>query len=125
MITNIVAIALSILAFFLLKPEEVVIGLAVAFALSYWVGLFVTDLLLRRFTGTLLLAAELPFYFRVSVVAALAVLFASFTQRALDLEGNLSNLLFVLATTTIAYLLLARLARIREVSETIKTVFRR
>lgn len=125
LITNIVAIALSILAFFLLKPEEVVIGLAVAFALSYWVGLFVTDLLLRRFTGALLLAAELPFYLRVSVVAALAVLFASLLQRALDLEGNLFNLLLVLATTTIAYLLLARLARIREVSETIKTVFRR
>lgn len=125
LITNLIAITLSIFAYFLLKPEEVVIGLAVAFALSYWVGLFVTDLLLRRFTGKLLLINELPFYLRVSVVAALAVSFASFIQRRLDMEGNLSNLFIVLATTSLAYLLLARLARIKEVGETIKTVLRR
>jgi Na+-driven multidrug efflux pump len=50
LITNLVAVALSLVAFTALKPEEVVIGLAVAFALSYWVGLFVTDYLLKRFT---------------------------------------------------------------------------
>lgn len=125
LITNLIAISLSVVLYSLLKPEEVVIGLAVAFAVSYWIGLFVTDFLLRRFTGKLLLTAELPFYFRVSVVAALAVLFASFIRHLVAIDGNLSNLLLVLAITTLAYLLLARLMRIKEVGETLKTVLRR
>jgi putative peptidoglycan lipid II flippase len=125
LITNLVAIALSLIAFALLKPEEVVIGLAVAFAISYWVGLFVTDYLLRRFTHQMLLSRELPFYFKVSAVAAVSVALASLTLRVVDLGGNIPNLLMVLLTTSLAYLLLARLAKIKEVSETIKTVLRR
>ena len=125
LITNLVAVALSLLAFTALKPEEVVIGLAVAFALSYWVGLFVTDYLLKRFTGKMLLARELPFYFKVSLVACVAVALSSLTLRAVDLGGNIPNLLMVLFITSLAYILLARLAKIEEVSETVKTVLRR
>ena len=125
LITNLVAIALSLIAFTALKPEEVVIGLAVAFALSYWVGLFVTDYLLKRFTNKMLLTRELPFYFKVSLVAGVAVALASLTLRAVDLGGNIPNLLMVLFITSLAYLLLARLAKIKEVSETVKTVLRR
>ncbi len=125
LITNLVAVALSLLAFTALKPEEVVIGLAVAFALSYWVGLFVTDYLLKRFTNKMLLARELPFYFKVSLAAGVAVALASLTLRAVDLGGNIPNLLMVLFITSLAYILLARLAKIEEVSETVKTVLRR
>ena len=125
LITNLVAIALSLIAFTALKPEEVVIGLAVAFALSYWVGLFVTDYLLKRFTNKMLLTRELPFYFKVSLVAGVAVALASLTLRAVDLGGDIPNLLMVLFITSLAYLLLARLAKIKEVSETVKTVLRR
>ena len=125
LITNLVAIALSLVAFTALKPEEVVIGLAVAFALSYWVGLFVTDYLLKRFTYRMLLTRELPFYFKASLVAGVAVALASSTLKVVDLGGNIPNLLMVLFITSLAYLLLARLAKIKEVSETVKTVLRR
>jgi putative peptidoglycan lipid II flippase len=125
LITNLVAIGFSLIAFTVLKPEEVVIGLAVAFAISYWVGLFVADYLLKRFTQKMLLARELPFYFKVSVVAGLSVALASLALRSVDLGGNIPNLFLVLFTTSLAYLLLARLAKIKEVSETVKTVLRR
>ncbi|MBM3720639.1 MAG: murein biosynthesis integral membrane protein MurJ [Actinobacteria bacterium] len=125
LITNLVAVALSLVAFTALESEEVVIGLAVAFALSYWVGLFVTDYLLKRFTYKMLLTRELPFYFKVSLVAGVAVALASLTLRAVNLGGNIPNLLMVLFITSLAYLLLARLAKIKEVSETVKTVLRR
>jgi putative peptidoglycan lipid II flippase len=125
LITNLVAVALSLIAFNSLKPEEVVIGLAVAFAISYWVGLFVTDCLLKRFTSKMLLTRELPFYFKVSLVAGVAVALASLALRLVDLGGNIPNLFMVLFITSLAYLLLARLARIKEVSETVKTVLRR
>ena len=125
LITNLVAIGFSLVAFSILKPEEVVIGLAIAFAISYWVGLFVTDYLLKRFTQKMLLIRELPFYLKVSVVAGLSVALASLALRFIDLGGNIPNLLLVLFTTSLAYLLLARLAKITEVSETVKTVLRR
>ena len=125
LITNLVAIIFSLVAFYLLDPEEVVIGLAVAFAISYWVGLFVTDYLLSKFVGPLLLARELGFYLKVSLAAGVSVALASLTLRVLDLGGNILNLLMVLAITTLAYLLIAHLAKISEVSETVKTVLRR
>ena len=125
LITNLIAIVLSLAAFFILKPEEVVIGLAVAFAFSYWIGLFVTDYLLKRFVGKLVLVGQLPFYFKVSLVATMAVALASLLLRVVDLGGNIPNLLMVLLVTSLTYLLLARLAKIQEVSETVKTVLRR
>lgn len=125
LITNIVAIALSIFAFLSLNPENVVIGLATSFALSYWVGLFVTDFLLKRFVGKSLLVGELIFYLRVSLVAALSVALAYLAQNALAFEGNLPNLLVVLSITTLAYLILARVAGVKEVGETVRTVLRK
>lgn len=125
LVTNIVAIALSLLAFKLLDPADVVVGLAIAFAISYWLGLFVTDFLLSKFVGSLLLARELVFYLKVALVAGVAVALASLTRQIVDLGGNILNLLLVLAITTSAYLLIAHFAKITEVSETMKTVLRR
>jgi putative peptidoglycan lipid II flippase len=125
LVTNIVSIALSIVAFFLVDPEEVVIGLALAFAISYWVGLFVTDYLLSKYIHGFALSRELGFYLKVSIIAALAVFAAYLVKRGLNLEGNIPNLAMVLAITTLLYLLLARVAKINEVGETVKTVFRR
>jgi hypothetical protein len=73
----------------------------------------------------MLLIRELPFYLKISVVAGLSVALASLALRFIDLGGNIPNLLLVLFTTSLAYLLLARLAKIKEVSETVKTVLRR
>lgn len=125
LVTNIVAIALSVIAFFILKPEDVVIGLALAFAISYWVGLFVTDYLLAKYIHNFTLSRELGFYLKVSIVAGLAVSFAELVKRGLNLGGNIANLAMVLTVTTLLYLLLARIAKIKEVGETVKTVLRR
>lgn len=125
LITNLVTVGISIAVFFMLKPKDVVIGLAVAFAISYWVGLFVTDFLLVKYLHRLTLASELGFYLKVSIVAGLALAFATLTQRLLDIKGNIPNLILVLTITSLSYLLLARLAKIKEVGETVKTVLRR
>jgi putative peptidoglycan lipid II flippase len=125
LVTNIVVVIGSLVAFFILDPEQVVIGLAVAFAISYWVGLFVTDYLLARFVGDLMLSRELGFYLRVSIVAGLAVTLVSLASRALGHTGNIIELVGVITATTILYFLFARIARIKEVSETVKTILRR
>jgi len=125
LVTNIVAVAASIIFFIFWRPEEVVIGLAIAFAISYWVGLFVTDALLARFTGKLVLAKELGFYLRVSIASGVAVALVSLASRALGHTGNFIELLLVLTATTILYLLIAKGLRVKEVSETLTVVLRR
>jgi putative peptidoglycan lipid II flippase len=125
LLTNIVAILLSILAFFILDPEDVVIGLAVAFAISYWAGLFVTDFLLSKYLNSFALSRELGFYLKVSVIAGLSVALAAFIRAALGVDGNIPNLVIVLVITSLAYILFARVAKIKEVGETVKTVLRR
>lgn len=125
LVTNLVAVIGSFIFFYLWKPEEVVVGLAIAFAISYWFGLFVTDALLARFTGKLLLSAELGFYLKVGLTAAGSVAIVSLASRALGHTGNFIELILVLTSTTVIYLLLARLWRIEEVSETLRVVLRR
>jgi putative peptidoglycan lipid II flippase len=125
LLTNIVAILLSILAFFILDPEDVVIGLAVAFAISYWAGLFVTDFLLSKYLNSFALSRELGFYLKVSVIAGLSVALAAFIRAVLGVDGNIPNLVIVLVITSLAYILFARVAKIKEVGETVRTVLRR
>ncbi len=125
LVTNIVAMLVSILAFFLLDPEDVVIGLAVAFAISYWVGLFVTDYLLAKYLKGFALSRELGFYFKVSVIAGLSVALAASVRGVLGMTGNIPNLVIVLVITSLAYILFARVAKVKEVGETVKTVLRR
>jgi putative peptidoglycan lipid II flippase len=125
LLTNIVAILLSILAFFILDPEDVVIGLAVAFAISYWAGLFATDFLLSKYLNSFALSRELGFYLKVSVIAGLSVALAAFIRAVLGVDGNIPNLVIVLVITSLAYILFARVAKIKEVGETVRTVLRR
>lgn len=125
LVTNLVAVIASFIFFYLWRPEEVVVGLAFAFAISYWIGLFVTDALLARFTGKLLLSAELGFYLKVALIAGGAVAIVYLASRALGHTGNFVELILVLSSTTAIYLLLAKLLRIEEVGETLRVVLRR
>jgi hypothetical protein len=97
----------------------------VAFAISYWAGLFVTDFLLSKYLNSFALSRELGFYLKVSVIAGLSVALAAFIRAALGVDGNIPNLVIVLVITSLAYILFARVAKIKEVGETVKTVLRR
>jgi hypothetical protein len=120
-----ISVGLSILAFFLLDPADVVIALAWSFTISYWLSVLITDLLLKRFTKKALLISELAFYLRVAAVAAVAVGLAWLGDNSLELSGNISRLGLVLVAASLLYLGLARLVKLREVGETIKVILRR
>lgn len=125
LLNNLIAIIASITCYLLFKPEDVVITLAASFAISYWISFIYTDLLLRRYTNSMMLSAQLPFYLRTSLVAGAAVALTWILSRALSLPRNIFSLAIVLAATTLAYLLIARVAKLAEVSEAIKVVLRR
>jgi len=124
-IINAVAVLLSLVAYELLPPERVVVGLAGAFTLSYWVGFVVTDLLLSRFIGSTLLIRTIPFYVKLTLLASVSVLLVYFTTFFLSINGNFITLVIVLLATSLIYLLLARVFQVREVGEMMKSILRR
>jgi putative peptidoglycan lipid II flippase len=124
-IINAVAVLLSLVAYELLPPERVVVGLAGAFTLSYWVGFVVTDLLLSRFIGSTLLIRTIPFYVKLTLLASVSVLLVYFTTIFLSINGNFITLVIVLLATSLIYLLLARVFQVREVGEMMKSILRR
>ncbi|MEY3430963.1 MAG: hypothetical protein RJB30_895, partial [Actinomycetota bacterium] len=125
LINNLLSVGLSILSFVIFDPEDVVIALAWAFTISYWISVLVTDLLLSKFTRTLILTRELSFYLRVAVVAGVAVGLAWLGDNSLMLGGNIGRLALVLVAASLLYLGIARLVKLKEVGETIKVILRR
>ena len=53
LIINGVSIVLSLMGFFILPTRWITVGLAAAFTISYWVGSFVTFLLLEKESGVI------------------------------------------------------------------------
>lgn len=125
LVINLIAVSLSILAYINMPARSVTVGLALAFTVSYWVGIVITYLLLRRFTGPMPIIGLLLFYLKLIFASAVAVLATAFAAQRLELEGNFVDLLGVLLTTALLYVLVASAMRIAEVGQTIKVILRR
>ncbi|MGA0112869.1 MAG: murein biosynthesis integral membrane protein MurJ, partial [Candidatus Nanopelagicaceae bacterium] len=125
LVINVIAVAISIVAFVNLEARSVTVGLGLAFTASYWIGIFVTYLLLRKYTGALKLGGVVVFYLKLTLAAAIAVLAVAFIAQSLELEGNIFVLIGVFLSTAALYLLVARAMRVAEVGQTVKTILRR
>ena len=124
-VVNVVAVTLSIIAYFAMEPRSVTVGLALAFTLSYWCGVVASYLLLKRYTGSLNIAALALFYLKVAFAASIAVITVAFLADRLSLDGNFVDLLGVLIATSLIYIFVARAMKIAEVGQTIKVLLRR
>jgi putative peptidoglycan lipid II flippase len=122
---NVIAVGLSVIAYLNMSARSVTVGLGVAFTASYWVGIFVTYLLLRKYTGALVLSYLIFFYLKLFLAAGVAVLITAYGAQQLELVGNFVDLIGVLLTTALLYLLVARAMRIAEVGQSIKVILRR
>jgi putative peptidoglycan lipid II flippase len=125
LVINIVAVTLSLIAYSNIEARSVTVGLALAFTASYWCGIVVTYFLLRKYTGALALGALLFFYLKVILASIISVLFVAYAAQELGLEGNIVDLVGVLAITSLLYLIVARAMKIDEVGQTIKVLLRR
>jgi putative peptidoglycan lipid II flippase len=125
LVINVIAVAISVVAFVNLEARSVTVGLGIAFTASYWIGIFVTYLLLRKYTGALHLGGVVVFYLKLTLAAAIAVLAVAFIAQSLELEGNIFDLIGVFLSTAALYLLVARAMRVAEVGQTVKTILRR
>ncbi|MFM8751834.1 MAG: murein biosynthesis integral membrane protein MurJ [Actinomycetota bacterium] len=125
LIINLVAVALSLIAYTNLEARSVSVGLALAFTASYWIGIIVTYVLLKKFTGALRIAPLALFYIKVALASSIAVVSVAFMADRLDLDGNFVALVGVLITTSLLYIVVARAMKIAEVGQTIKVLLRR
>lgn len=125
LVINVVAVTLSLIAYSNMEARSVTVGLALAFTASYWCGIVVTYFLLRKYTGALALGALLFFYLKVILASTISVLLVAYAAQELGLEGNIVDLVGVLAITSLLYLIVARAMKIEEVGQTIKVLLRR
>ena len=125
LVINAVAAVLSLVAYVTMEARSVTLGLALAFAASYWCGIVATYFLLKRFTGALNIATITLFYLKVMLAAAIAVVCVAFVADRLNLAGNFVDLIGVLLATSLLYILVARAMKIAEVGQTIKVLLRR
>lgn len=124
-VINVVAVGLSLIAYFSLDSADVTYGLALAFTASYWLGIIATYFLTKRFTGALEIGKITRFYFKVVTAALIAVVCVAFVADRLDLPGNVLSLVGVLIATSLIYVFVARAMKISEVGQTIKVLLRR
>ena len=125
LVINVIAIGLSLLAYFNMVARSVTVGLGLAFTASYWVGIFVTYFLLRKYTGALQLRGLIAYYLKLIVAAAIAVTAAAFVAQQLRLSGNIIDLAGVLLATASVFLAVARAMKVSEVGQIIKVLLRR
>lgn len=125
LVINLVALTISIWAFLNLDVIDITVGLGVALAISYWVGIVCTYYLLRRYSGPLNITSLLIFHSKVALIALISCLAISSLLSRLDLEGNLFSLLIVLLSTFALYLAIGRVLKVSEISQVLKVLLRR
>lgn len=125
LVINLVALTISIWAFLNLDVTDITVGLGVALAISYWMGIVCTYYLLRRYSGPLNITSLLLFHSKVALIALVSCLAISSLLSRLDLEGNLFSLLIVLLSTFALYLAIGRVLKVSEISQVLKVLLRR
>ena len=125
LVINLVALTISIWAFLNLDVVDITVGLGVALAISYWVGIVCTYYLLRRYSGPLNITSLLLFHSKVALIALVSCLAISSLLSRLDLEGNLFSLLIVFLSTFALYLAIGRVLKVSEISQVLKVLLRR
>ena len=125
LVINLVALTISVWVFFNLDVVDITVGLGVALAISYWVGIVCTYYLLRRYSGPLNITSLLLFHSKVALIALVSCLAISSLLSRLALEGNLFSLLIVLLSTFALYLAIGRVLKVSEISQVLKVLLRR
>jgi len=125
LVINLVALTISTWAFLNLDVVDITVGLGVALAISYWVGIVCTYYLLRRYSGPLNITSLLLFHSKVALIALISCFAISSLLSRLALEGNLFSLLIVLLSTFALYLAIGRVLKVSEISQVLKVLLRR
>jgi putative peptidoglycan lipid II flippase len=123
-IMNVIAVVISIIVALALPPQWVTVGLAGAWALSYFFGAWNTIYLLRRFEIKVSFSKVVGFYLKLGAIA-LVVAVPVWFLRDLIPGGNIVRLTIVLVVCGIGYLALCKIARVSEITSAVQLIARR
>lgn len=123
-IMNVIAVAVSIGVALALPPQWVTVGLAGAWALSYFFGAWSTIFLLRRFEIKVSISEVAGFYLKLGAIA-LVVAVPVWFMRDLIPGGNIVRLAIVLGICGISYLALCKVTRVSEITSAVQLLARR
>ena len=122
-IINIISVALSYLFLATLDSDWVTVGLGIAFSVSYIVGLFVTVRLLRKHVGPLKIGEFAGQHGRLLLAAMVGMLpffaiaqYFGWVYQETTLSLRALRLLFLLASSGLAYLFLAKALKVSEIA---------
>lgn len=127
-VINLIAISLSFLAYSILEIQWKTFGMAIAFSISYFIGVFVTYRGLRRFLQHLPHRLYLLLYLKLALISsalfAVAIVLQQLASKMDFVQinqgwGNTLYLVLVLALVTPLYLLIAKRLGVKEVGEVV------
>jgi hypothetical protein len=102
----------------------VTVGLAGAWALSYFFGAWSTIHLLRRYEIKISISEVIGFYLKLTLLALLVAVPIWFLRDLIP-GGNIVRLLIVLGVCGISYLALCKIARVSEITSAVQLLARR
>ena len=123
-IMNVIAVVVSIVVAFALPPQWVTVGLAGAWAISYFFGAWNTIYLLRRYEIKISISEVTGFYLKLTLFALLVAVPIWFLRELIP-GGNIVRLLVVLVVSGIGYLALCKIARVSEITSAVQLLARR
>ena len=123
-IMNVIAVVVSIVVAFALPPQWVTVGLAGAWALSYFFGAWNTIYLLRRYEIKISISEVTGFYLKLTLFALLVAVPIWFLRELIP-GGNIVRLIVVLVVSGIGYLALCKIARVSEITSAVQLLARR
>lgn len=123
-IMNVIAVVISIVVALALPPQWVTVGLAGAWALSYFFGAWSTIHLLRRYDIKISISEVTGFYLKLTLLALLVAVPIWFLRDLIP-GGNIVRLIVVLVVCGIGYLALCKIARVSEITSAVQLLVRR
>ena len=129
LVINAVAMTLSMIGFFVLPTRWITVGLAGAFTISYWVGSFVTFILLEKESGVIEKRGFIRTYGRLTVASSVVMAPMYFMFHVIKTTsipgGNSVLLIIVLAIVFSGFLVVAKALKVDEINDVMQLIFRR
>jgi putative peptidoglycan lipid II flippase len=112
---------LSIVAAIYIESKWVVVAMAVIFTVHYFIGVGISFYLIKRHKINLAIPAIALHYFKLIAIFTVAIVPIFLIRDSLP-AGNLIQLTLVIAVSTLTYLILGFVFKVKEIKSAIKLI---
>jgi len=120
-IMNLISVLLSVLAAIYIESKWVVVAMAVIFTVHYFIGVGISFYLIKRHQINLAIPAIAIHYFKLIAIFTVAIVPVFLIRDSLP-GGNLIQLTLVTIFSTLIYLILGFVFKVKEIKSAIKLI---